>query len=68
MILKSPWRRGALLLSTGLCKGDRLAIVIPEPQDFVLTFLGAVMAGIVPVPVARAIQAWRGSTVPIPLR
>ena len=44
-------RRGALLLAAGLCKGDRLAIVIPEPQDFVLTFLGAVMAGIVPVPV-----------------
>jgi fatty-acyl-CoA synthase len=43
-------RRGALLLDAGLCNGDRLALVIPEPHEFVLTFLGAVMAGIVPVP------------------
>ena len=43
-------RRGALLLASGLCKGDRLALVIAEPREFVLTFLGAVMAGIVPVP------------------
>ncbi len=44
-------RRGALLMARGLCKGDRLALVIPEPHEFVLTFLGAVMAGIVPIPV-----------------
>jgi fatty-acyl-CoA synthase len=44
-------RRGALLLSLGLRKGDRLALVSPEPREFVLTFLGAVMAGIVPVPI-----------------
>jgi fatty-acyl-CoA synthase len=44
-------RRGALLAATGLIKGDRLALVIPEPHEFVLTFLGAVMAGIVPIPV-----------------
>jgi fatty-acyl-CoA synthase len=43
-------RRGALLLAAGLSKGDRLALVIAEPHDFVLTFLGAVLAGIVPVP------------------
>lgn len=54
-----PWRelvlearrRGSLLLDRGFNKGDRLAIVIPEPCEFVLTFLGAVTAGIVPVPV-----------------
>lgn len=44
-------RRGALLLASGLCKGDRLALVIAEPHEFVLTFLGAVVAGIVPVPI-----------------
>ena len=44
-------RRGAWLLATGLCKGDRLAIVVAEPHEFVLSFLGAVTAGIVPVPV-----------------
>jgi fatty-acyl-CoA synthase len=43
-------RRGALLLASGLRKGDRLALVIAEPHEFVLTFLGAVVAGIVPVP------------------
>src|SRR3954466_14711713 len=43
-------RRAALLIDSGLRKGDRLALVIAEPQEFVLTFLGAVMAGIVPVP------------------
>ncbi len=43
-------RRGALLLDSGLAKGDRLALVIAEPHEFVLTFLGAVVAGIVPVP------------------
>jgi fatty-acyl-CoA synthase len=43
-------RRAGLLMGTGLRKGDRLALVIAEPHEFVLTFLGAVMAGIVPVP------------------
>ena len=43
-------RRGARLLSAGLQKGDRLALVIAEPHEFVLTFLGAVLAGVVPVP------------------
>jgi fatty-acyl-CoA synthase len=43
-------RRGALLLASGLSKGERLALVIAEPHEFVLTFLGAVVAGIVPVP------------------
>jgi fatty-acyl-CoA synthase len=54
-----PWReverearrRGAALLSSGLQKGDRLALVIAEPHEFVLTFVGAVVAGIVPVPI-----------------
>jgi fatty-acyl-CoA synthase len=54
-----PWReverearrRGALLLASGLRKGDRLALVIAEPHEFVLTFLGAVVAGVVPVPI-----------------
>lgn len=44
-------RRGAHLQALGLHKGDRIAIVVAEPHEFVLTFLGAVVAGIVPVPV-----------------
>lgn len=44
-------RRAADLHARGLKKGDRLAIVVPEPDEFVLSFLGAVMGGIVPVPI-----------------
>lgn len=43
-------RRAAHLRSHGLKKGDRIAMVIPEGEDFVPTFLAAVWAGIVPVP------------------
>ena len=44
-------RRAASLHARGLKKGDRLAIVVPDPDEFVLSFLGAVMGGIVPVPI-----------------
>ncbi len=43
-------RRGAHFASRGLVKGDRLAIVVPDPDEFVLSFLGAIFAGVVPVP------------------
>ncbi len=43
-------RRGAWLRSKGMKKGDRLAMVMPDGEDFVPTFFGAVWAGIVPVP------------------
>jgi fatty-acyl-CoA synthase len=43
-------KRGRQLAARGLRKGDRVALVIPDAQDFVLTFLGAVTRGIVPVP------------------
>jgi fatty-acyl-CoA synthase len=43
-------RRGAHFVARGLKKGDRVALVIPEGEEFVLSFLGAVMAGVVPVP------------------
>jgi len=44
-------RRAAQLHAQGLVKGDRLAIVVPDPDEFVLSFLGAIMGGIVPVPI-----------------
>jgi fatty-acyl-CoA synthase len=44
-------RRAAHLHAMGLRKGDRVALVIPEPHEFVLTFLGASVAGVVPVPI-----------------
>jgi fatty-acyl-CoA synthase len=43
-------RRGRQLAGLGLQKGDRVALVIPDAKEFVLTFLGAVTRGIVPVP------------------
>jgi fatty-acyl-CoA synthase len=45
------WRRAAFLQERGLKKGDRAALVIAEPEDFVLSFLGCAVAGVVPVPV-----------------
>lgn len=44
-------RRAALLASLGISKDERIALVIPEGHEFVLTFLAAVMAGAVPVPI-----------------
>ena len=44
-------RRAKKLAELGLVKGDRVALVLPEPHEFVLTFLGAVFAGVVPVPI-----------------
>jgi len=38
------------LLRLGLRPGDRVAMIIPEADAFVLTFLGAMHAGLVPVP------------------
>ena len=39
-------RRGRQLAGLGLQKGDRVALVIPDAKEFVLTFLGAVTRGI----------------------
>lgn len=44
-------RRAAFFGAAGLAKGDRVALIVPEPADFVLTFLGALFAGVVPVPI-----------------
>jgi fatty-acyl-CoA synthase len=42
--------RAAHFRARGMKPGDRLALVMPDGEDFVPTFLGAVWAGIVPVP------------------
>lgn len=44
-------RRAGQLAARGLRKGDRLALVLPEGDEFVLSFLGALFAGVVPVPI-----------------
>ncbi len=44
-------RRAHALLSLGLQRGDRVALVLPEPDEFVLTFIAALTAGVVAVPI-----------------
>src|SRR5579859_6138655 len=46
----SAWHGGALQ-ALGLRKGDRVALILPSNEDFVLCFLGAIRAGIIPVPI-----------------
>ena len=42
--------RGAALQAMGLDKGDRVGLIVIEPEDFVLTFLACLRVGVVPVP------------------
>ena len=51
-VLREAERRAASFHARGLVKGDRLAIAVPDPDEFVLSFLGAIMGGIVPVPIS----------------
>ncbi len=44
-------QRAADLAATGLRPGDRLALVIPDGDEFVLSFLGSLFAGVIPVPI-----------------
>jgi fatty-acyl-CoA synthase len=44
------YRYASALQTLGLSKGDRLGIVIPENRPFIATFLGALVAGLIPVP------------------
>lgn len=50
-IEKEAHRRAAHFAALGLKKGDRLAIVVPEGHEFVLSFVGACVAGVIPVPI-----------------
>ncbi|NUP10560.1 MAG: fatty acyl-AMP ligase [Polyangiaceae bacterium] len=43
-------QRAQALYAVGLQKGDRVALVLPEPDEFVLTFMACLTAGIVAVP------------------
>lgn len=44
-------RFGGALQALGAKKGDRVALILPDNADFVFAFLGAIRAGIVPVPI-----------------
>ncbi len=43
-------RRAAALAALGLVKGDRVALAIPDGEEFVLSLLATHFAGLVPVP------------------
>jgi acyl-CoA synthetase (AMP-forming)/AMP-acid ligase II len=45
-------RRAASLSAMGLERGDRVALVIPDGEEFVLSLLGTLFAGLVPVPLS----------------
>lgn len=44
------FRRAAHLSALGVSAGDRLALVVGDGMEFVLSFLAAITAGVVPVP------------------
>ncbi|NUQ76473.1 MAG: fatty acyl-AMP ligase [Polyangiaceae bacterium] len=50
-IERASARFGGALQAMGLGKGDRVALILPDNTDFVFAFLGAVRAGIIPVPI-----------------
>jgi fatty-acyl-CoA synthase len=45
-------RRAARLAALGLERGDRVALVVPDGEEFVLSLLGSLFAGLVPVPLS----------------
>lgn len=50
-IERASARFGAVLQALGCKKGDRVALILPDNTDFVFAFLGAIRAGVIPVPI-----------------
>ncbi len=44
-------RTARALRDRGVARGERVALVLPDGEDFVRAFLGAILAGAVPVPI-----------------
>lgn len=53
-------RRAAHLSALGLKKGDRVALMMVEAPEFVMSFLGCVLAGIIPSPLSPPMAAKGG--------
>ncbi len=49
-------RRAASLAALGLEKGDRVALVIPDGEEFVLSLLGTLFAGLAAVPLSPQVS------------
>jgi fatty-acyl-CoA synthase len=52
--------RAAHLAGLGLRKGDRLALMTSDAPEFVMSFLGCVLAGIIPAPISPMIPTKGG--------
>src|SRR3954465_32336 len=50
-IERASARYGGAREALGLKPGDRVALILPDNADFVFAFLGAIRAGIIPVPI-----------------
>jgi fatty-acyl-CoA synthase len=50
-IERASARYGGALQALGLRKGDRVALILPTNEDFILCFFGALRAGVIPVPI-----------------
>src|SRR5258706_12790960 len=50
-IERASARYGGAMQALGLGKGDRVALILPTNEDFVLCFFGALRPGVVPVPI-----------------
>ncbi|MFN8390063.1 MAG: fatty acyl-AMP ligase [Bdellovibrionota bacterium] len=55
----SSARYGAALLAMGLKRGDRVGLIVPENEQFVRLFFGAMFVGLVPVPIAPPMNIGR---------
>jgi len=63
-MLEEARNRGSHLRARGLQVNDRVALVLGEGHEFVLSFLGAIYAGLIPVPIYprasfKAIEAYQ---------
>lgn len=50
-------RTALTLVALGGRPGDRLVLCLPNGPDFMLLFLGAIKAGMIPVPISNALKA-----------
>ena len=62
--------RAGALQSLSLMRGDRIVLIIPDHHAFIVTFLAAVTAGLVPVPVyppfsLAKLENWQATTTGI---
>jgi len=66
-LARAARRRAGTLRALGLVPGDRIALIITEQRSFVVTFLAALAAQLVPVPVyppssLAKVDSWRQAT------